>query len=71
MVAPIGIHVSPKDWQLICKARKRGGQKAVDKIIEALARQKVDGVKAREKQTEKMLQDDGIDHVWPPPFLKK
>jgi len=70
MAAPIGIRVAPKDWELIRKARKRGGQKAVDKIINALARQKVDGVKWREKVAAQMLADD-VDHTWPPNWLSK
>jgi hypothetical protein len=71
MTAPIRMHVAPKDWEMIRKARKRGGQAAVDKLLNALARQKVDGVKWREKVAAQMLADDGEDHAWPPAFLSK
>jgi hypothetical protein len=50
---------------------EHGGQKAVDPLIEATARRKVDGVRWREKVAEGMLADDDQGHTWPPPFVTK
>jgi hypothetical protein len=65
---PADIIVTPSDFALVAKARKRGGEKAADRVADALARRIVKTQAERDTLREQLMRGD-TDHAWLPKFL--
>jgi hypothetical protein len=62
--------ITPRDRQLLAQARRRGGQKAVEKLAWALSGRIVGTMEEKERIREAMMADE-TDFAWPPArFLK-
>jgi hypothetical protein len=69
MPADIDSCLTPSDFKLIAKARRRGGKKAADKLIRRIA-DRAARTTAEKNQRIKRELADGTDRSWPPSFLK-
>lgn len=58
------------DFELVAKARRRGGEKAAAKVIAAIARRASATRVERNARHTAELEDD-VDRCWPPPMLRK
>jgi hypothetical protein len=70
MPADIDRFVTPRDLELINKARRRGGKAAADKLIRRIADRVGTTTFNHNQKVARELEDD-TDRSWPPRFLQK
>ena len=68
MIPDVRELIVKSDFKLVAQARRRGGEKAAQKVIAAIARRAATTRAARNEQHEREMQDE-TDRAWPAGFL--
>jgi hypothetical protein len=59
-----------RDAELIEQARKRGGEKAAERVAWAIRTREIASISKRHAKRRAMISDD-VDHAWPPTFVSR
>jgi hypothetical protein len=70
MPIPFEHLVAPSDWRMVREARRRGGKRAAERVIRALANRICKTARERDKLRQ-LLMSDEADHAWPPSFTQR
>lgn len=64
------VHLLDKDRELIERARRRGGDRAANRLAKVIAAQRMREAELRDEKRAEQIADTE-DRAWPPSFLAK